>query len=75
MGSALCGPRMVEARREWFGIRWCFGCRAKKVMWKVVMVEAEPGYYGPHVSLKCETCGQDRTRMDGEPVRFEEADQ
>ena len=45
----ICGTDMEEVRRDSWGIKWCFRCRARHEFWFVVMAPVDKwSYYGPH---------------------------
>lgn len=59
------GPAMEEVRREPWETRWCFKCRKVRKHDAVVYAPTEPSYYGPHVSVECEGCGEDHVHFPG----------
>ena len=52
----LCGPEMREHSRTSEGVKWCFRHRGRAEFWRVLMVEVEPSYWGPILSIKCGEC-------------------
>lgn len=67
MGSALCGPLMVEGLRQVGPVLWCFRCREHRMHYTVRMDEAEPGYYGPSWSQRCDRCDTEAYDLNGNP--------
>lgn len=59
------GPQMVEGRREFDRVRWCFQCRAHLKHDAVLMVPVGESYYGPHWRLACERCDRDCADFPG----------
>jgi hypothetical protein len=53
-------PSHVE-RSERGEVRWCFGCRKHLAGTYDLHVPDDPmSYYEPHVSYRCDGCGEDR---------------
>lgn len=61
----VCRTEMVEFSRESVGEKWCFRCRKRLPHDFVVMVEEEPGYYGPTRKFECSKCKGDFTCFPG----------
>jgi len=55
-GGVICGTRMREHSRRSEGIKWCFHCRTRCEMWRVVAVPDGDSYYGPTVHIECGGC-------------------
>lgn len=55
-GGVICGTRMREHSRRSEGIKWCFRCRTRCEMWRVVAVSDGESYYGPTVHIECGGC-------------------
>ena len=55
-GGVICGTRMREHSRRSEGIKWCFRCRRRCEMWRVVAVPDGESYYGPTVHIECGGC-------------------
>ena len=54
--GVICGTRMREHSRTSEGIKWCFHCRRRCEMWRVVAVPDGESYYGPTVHIECGGC-------------------
>ena len=55
--GVICGTRMRERFRDSEGVAWCFHCRKRCDMQRVVRVPDGDSWYGPTVHIECSGCG------------------
>lgn len=63
--GSVCMTNETPLRVEAAGLKWCFGCRARRQHYWELMGDVEPSYWEPTWVCRCAECGKCLTRFPG----------